>query len=361
MTGDQERVTAYAQGPADLAEVLPYLFDTYPSDSIVLIALTGPRARFGLAITVPIPEGPESWTPTARTAVRHLVANGDADESLVGVLALLCREPDVGESGAMVASRLAPLHEAIEVACGDHELPLGDSLCVSANHWWSYTRPGSAKGEGIPLRERAPGALVATAVYAGLAPAPRPEEITMAFEPFEGERADTQRRALETAQQHLTIRELAHDGAERVREESNQLLECVLEEFQHGADDVDDDTAARLLTGLQDREVRDRGMQHCEPDELAGAQRLWRRLIQRCVPPYTAYAAPALTLLGWVAWCAGDLATARIATREALVMVPDYTLAQLLGEALRCNFPPEPLRDAIRKERAQRLGEAGDF
>ncbi|WP_375537915.1 DUF4192 family protein [Streptomyces sp. Amel2xB2] len=43
------------RGPAELADALPYLLGFYPDDSIVVVALHGPRGRFGGRIRLGIP------------------------------------------------------------------------------------------------------------------------------------------------------------------------------------------------------------------------------------------------------------------------------------------------------------------
>ncbi|AXK35784.1 DUF4192 domain-containing protein [Streptomyces armeniacus] len=354
MTADHERLRAVSEGPADLAALLPYLVETYPSNGIVLIAVTGHSGRLGKVMTAPVPEDPGAWPAVAECGLEDLVRA--AGPELTGVLACLCREPGEGETGATVTCFLAPLHTVIEDACTHHDLPLFESLCLSAGCWWSYTGSYSAAEEGTPLRGEDPPPAVATAVYAGIAPAPRSEDIAATFTPVTGERAAEQRRALDEAQRDLAT-QLAAEGREAVWEEIEHLVENALKDFQRGAEDLDAEVAARLLIGLLNVEVRDRGFEHCEPGELAASQRLWRCLARRCVPSYASCAAPALTLLGWTALCAGDRSTARVALDHALDADAEYTMAQLLSCALRNRLPLEPLREVARTERARRRAE----
>lgn len=353
MTADQEPLTAVAESPADLAALLPYLVEAYPSNRVVLIAVTGHDGLMGQVMTAPIPEDPGAWPGVAQSGVGNLARVTGPE--LTGVLACLCREPGEGEDGVMVTCFLAPLHNAIQDACTHHDLALAESLCLSTGSWWSYTGSYTAADEGTPLRSEDPPPAVATAVYGGLAPAPYPEDIAATFAPVTDERAAEQLRALDDVGQDLLAQLAAPESRETAREQIGGLLETVLADFRHGAEDLDAEVAAQLLTGMQDRVVRDRGFEHCESGELADAGRLWRCLVQRCVPPYTDYAPPALTLLGWTALCAGDRPTARIALDEALATDSDYAMARVLSSALNNRLPAEPMRDAVREERARRL------
>jgi hypothetical protein len=58
------------------------------------------------------------------------------------------------------------------------------------------------------------------------------------------------------------------------------------------------------------------------------------------------WAAPWLTVTGFVAWQAGDGALANIAVEAALRADPGYSLARLLSVALRSALPPSRLRTA---------------
>lgn len=89
-----------------------------------------------------------------------------------------------------------------------------------------------------------------------------------------------------------------------------------------------------------------------EGEEAEPALRLWRALCRRCVGTYAEYGAPALALAGWVAWSGGDEPSARVALEQALRLDPRYTFAHLLHSACNRGLDPEPLRQCLRKQRA---------
>lgn len=357
MTTDPERPSVMADGPGDLAEALPYLFPIYPSNRIALIAMNGPRSVLGVRMAAPIPHIHDGWQSTAsETAahfVRHAETSGQRPDS---VIVFLCREPDTDQTGADVAEDLRSLHETLSGAFAELGVPVWESLCVSEGRWWSYQCSCSrcTTSQGTPVRSPdTPGPVVTAATYAGIAPAPRPETITATFQPLHGEAAEEQLRGLH-AQQQLMTRQLEDGDRAALQEEISDLVDATMATFREGTEDLDSVTAARLVLGLADRAVRDRAMEHCGPDDLLHAMRLWRDLISRCIPPYEAYTVAPLTLLGWAAWCADDLATARVAIQKALELDPTYTMADLLLKSLNRGLSAEPLRQSVRQERQQR-------
>jgi hypothetical protein len=121
---------------------------------------------------------------------------------------------------------------------------------------------------------------------------------------------------------------------------------------------LDHEEAATLILGLQDRTTRDRVAEWMEGDEAGPALRLWRALARRCVGPYGEHAAAPLTLVGWVAWSAGDEIEAREALAMALGADSDYLFARLLHQACNEGLNPESIRGCLRAEREARLARA---
>ncbi|WP_051969914.1 DUF4192 domain-containing protein [Kitasatospora azatica] len=344
------------RGPADMAAMLPYLLGFYPDDSIVAVGLHGPMLQQGGAIRLDIPDDPQHWPLVAAEIAQTLV---ELSEQRVGrpeaVLLYLCRDPE--PDGPPIVSALRPLADRLLQAFREADVPVKESLCVSAGRWWSFlcSDPACCTPEGVPVYTgRDTRAVVAAATFAGLAPRGSRKAIAAALTPVGPPRSDAQRQALERQMTGL-VKELAEpDGPLRVLEATTALIEQAMVDFRSGAPQLDDERAARLIIGLQDRVGRDRGAEYAEADELAGAQRLWRFLIRRCVAPYEEYAKAPLTLLAWTAWLAGDIATSRVALGKALSLDPDYTLAELLYLSLNGGMAPDGLLEIIRTERARR-------
>ncbi|MCX5210509.1 DUF4192 family protein [Kitasatospora sp. NBC_00240] len=339
------------RGPADMAELLPYLLGFFPDDSIVAVGLQGADLQQGGVIRVDIPEAPADWPRAAAETAALLVRLSERrDHRPAQVLLYLCRDPEEGDARPVLGT-LGPLAEALRTAFEARGVSVKESLCVSGGRWWSFLcrRAGCCEPSGNPVhRTRGPGPVVAAATFAGLAPRGSRKAIVAGLAPIGEPGAETQRLAIEQA--------LRQPGADAgaARERSGELLDEVMAEFRAGARELDERRTALLLVGLQDKLLRDRAAEYAEPAELGAAQRLWRFLAKRCVIPFDGYAAAPLTLLAWTSWLADDTATARVVLGLVLRLDPDYLLAQLLHESLNGGLAPEQLLEGVRAERARR-------
>lgn len=350
------------RGPADLAAMLPYLLGFYPDDSIVAVGLHGPAARQGGAIRFDIPEHPTEWPRIAAEAVELLVTLSEQrDQRPDALLLYLVRDPEPGAERVM--PQLRPLADHLLEAAGAFGLQVREALCVSGGRWWSYlcTDPVCCDLSGTAVFSgRDPRAVVAAATYAGLAPRGSRKAIAAALAPIDAALAEAQRHALEREMGRLIESLTEPDGEQREMAAIDRLIAQAMAESRSGPPKLDDDQSARLIVGLQNRNNRDRGAEYAEPDELVAAQRLWRFLIRRCVPPYDEFAKAPLTLLAWTSWLAGDSATSRVTLARALDLDPSYTLADLLYHSLNGGLEPDSLLRVVRAERARRTASCSD-
>ncbi|WP_051966623.1 DUF4192 domain-containing protein [Kitasatospora mediocidica] len=344
------------RSPADMAAMLPYLLGFYPDDSIVAVGLQGPSFRQGGVIRLDIPDAPLSWPFIAEESARLLLElSEERDRRPAAVLLYLCRDSTPG--ALPVASALRPLADLLVGAFRAQDLPVKEALCLSDGRWRSFLclDPACCDPAGTPVHSgQDPGVAVAAATFAGLAPRGSRRAITDALGPVTGPVAERQRTALEHRADALRAAVGERDGRDRLLDSTGRLLDEVMAEFQAGALLLDDERTARLILGLQDKISRDRAAEYAEPEELAHAQRLWRFLARRCVPPFQDCAAAPLTLLAWTAWLAGDSATSRVVLARALDLDQDYTLAQLLYHSLNGGLEPDQLRETVRAERSRR-------
>ncbi|MGW6914524.1 DUF4192 domain-containing protein [Kitasatospora sp. NPDC054939] len=353
------------RGPADMAELLPYLMGFFPDDSIVAVGLQGPDLHQGGVIRLDIPDSTADW-PTVAKETAELLTELSAQRYRrpEQVLLYLCQDPGDGH-GPPTVERLGPLAERLRTSFEQRGVVVKESLCISGGRWWSFLCRGEGCCDpgGNPIRrfDRAPGPVSAAAAFAGLAPRGSRKSIVTGLSPVGPPVAEGQRlaiaRALAGAPGGGAVETLG--GSAELREQSAALLDRAVVEFAAGARELDEERAAVLLVALRDRQLRDRAAEYAESGELAPAQRLWRFLARRCVPPYTELAAPPLTLLAWTSWVAGDTATARVVLAHTLRLDPSYLLAQLLYESLNGGLTPELLLEGVRAERARRAKTAG--
>lgn len=377
-TGDEPRGIAPApkseialRSPAELADALPYLLGFYPDDSIVVVALHGPRGRFGGRIRIGIPAARDEWCAVAEQVAACLqgeVRSGGRRPD--GAIVFLCQDPAAGRQRQEVMGQLRPLAQALRTACGAREIPVYEALCLCDGFYWSYCCPDSAccPHGGRPLGEAGTSEMAAAAAYAGIQVRGSLRELERRLTAPGADAAGPQRRALDSASSALTPRMLAPDGCTVVRAQTLRLARSLMTRFRTAVPDASDsaladaqddklltdEEAAEMILGLQDRQTRDRAAEWMEGPDSGPALRLWRALARRCVVPYSEHAAAPLTLAGWVAWSAGDGSTARVALDRALRSDPDYVFAQLLHRAFNDGMDPEPLRRCMRKERVLR-------
>ncbi|WP_316527303.1 DUF4192 domain-containing protein [Kitasatospora brasiliensis] len=339
------------RGPADMAELLPYFLGFYPDDSIVAVGLHGPGLHQGGVIRADLPQAPEQWPAAAEETAALLVALSERHGARpLQVLLYLCRDSGAARTPPVVDG-LQPLAEALRAAFGRRGVAVKESLCVSDGRWWSFLcrGDGCCDPAGNPVRRSpGPGPAAAAATVAGLVPRGSRKAIIGGLNPVGPPQDTVQREAFARAE---AVDALA-------REQRIGLLDQAVAEFQAGAKELDADRTALLLLALRDRLVRDRGVEYARPSELASAERLWRFLARRAVPPYEGCAVAPLTLLAWTSWVAGDTATARVVLGHVLRLAPGYLLAELLFESLNDGMTPQGLLAAVEAQRRRREGAA---
>ncbi|MGI5194385.1 DUF4192 domain-containing protein [Streptomyces sp. CA-288835] len=360
--------------PAELADALPYLLGYRPEDSIVLVALhdRDGRGRFGGRARLGIPGNEDDWPAVAEQLAQGLITGSERRGAPVeSMVAFLCQDPRVNESGWEVMSRLRPLAQLLRTACGALDVPVVEALCISDNRWWSYVCPSEecCPSGGTPMGLPGTSVLAAAATYAGLQVRGSLKELRARLSPWETAAALEQESALNAVSVALIPRILDDESRADVADQTLELADRLLRRFADvpplsgtlPADLRDDellahDEAATLILGLQDRGTRDRAAEWMEGDEAGPALRLWRALARRCVGAYGEHAAAPLTLAGWVAWSTGDELEAREALAMALGADPGYLFARLLHQACNEGLDPESIRRCLRKERADRGG-----
>ncbi|MEU1943645.1 DUF4192 domain-containing protein [Streptomyces sp. NPDC020125] len=360
----EEQVTL--RSPAELADALPYVLGFQPDDSIVMIALHGSRGRFGGRLRLGIPRIPEEWPEVCDQLAECLISGSERRGGRPdGVVLFLCQEPAEGESGEEAMERLRPLAQRLRTACGGLEVPVFEALCISGGRFWSYVCPDRrcCPPEGVPLALPGTSVMAAAATFAGVQVRGSLREMEARLAPLGAPRADGQERALDAAGADLVPRILDGGESTTVCEQTLGLVGRMLDTFQaapsavdacaadlHDDRLLDDQEAAAVIIGLQDRRTRDRAAGWMEEVDADAALRLWRALARRCVGSYGEHAAAPLTLAGWVAWSAGDELTARVALGRALRVDPDYLFARLLHQACNEGVHPKLLRRCFRRE-----------
>ncbi|WP_329455251.1 DUF4192 domain-containing protein [Streptomyces sp. NBC_01497] len=364
---DEQPITL--RGPAELVDALPYLLGFTPTDSVVLVTLHGERARFGGRLRLGIPPATEEWGPVADLLAEYALEAAERRGTRPdGILVFLWQDPDEkdGESGREVMERLRPFAQLLRTACGAHDLPVLEALCVSGGRFWSYCCPDErccpAQGRETVL----PGTSVmaAAAAYAGLRVRGSLREMESRIQPGDGTGPAGQARAFDAAGGTI-VPEILGGGRAAVAGRTLSLARDLMRRLdaaqgpapmtaatEAAADALDDtllldEEVAALVLGLQDRETRDRAAAWTDERESGAALRLWRALARRCAGIHVEYAAAPLVLAAWFAWAMGDEPGARVAVSRALTVDPHCRLARLLHEAYNRGLDTSAVRSCF--------------
>ncbi|MFJ2032740.1 DUF4192 domain-containing protein [Streptosporangium sp. NPDC087985] len=315
----------------DVLGAVPYLAGFHPAESLVLIGLKGrpPRGRLHLTVRWDLP----------------LTASG------LGQIITLLRKERVGQViviGYGPGPLVTPAVDVAVVLLRQGGVTLVDVLRVENGRYWSYicSRPDCCPADGTPYEQGA-SAIAAEATVHGLVALPDRETLERSLDPFDGAARLAMRQATARVTEELRGRlagcedlggfatEFVADGVARVR--------AAIATYAAG-ERLDDDQAVRLGLDLAVIRIRDEAWALAANAANDVHRRLWQDLTRRLEPRFVP---PAASLLGVVAWCAGDSALAGIALIRACEIDPGYSMAKLLMHALHHLLPPQVLRERM--------------
>ena len=358
--------------PRELLSLVPYQLGFRPTESVVAVGLRPPRGRVGLVVRVDLADlgHPQHGPQLARDVVAHLGGDG-AERALVVVYT---RDDPRSGPDPVVAAAVATFREAAEAALG--EVP---AWAVTATGYLSLDCDGPCcPPGGRPLDDLTSTQVSAQMVLAGAAVADCRDDVGR----IRSAGGDA-RRAVARVRRRWQERGRRAPGegavaVERWRCGSVQAWRRAVDEQL----DRDGGPAAaalgRLEAGLADTRVRDavlvalvpgqgdlpercvRGVRPSREaddglaralalvvDPLSGvpappaATRVHEAVLEAVVAHgERGRQAPALTLLGLLAWWRGDGARAQILLERALRDDGGHRLARLLADALGQGVPP---------------------
>jgi hypothetical protein len=349
-------------GPADFAQLLPFLVGHQPENCIALHGRLNTESGTGPTMTVPLPEDPATWQATANALANkfHHVTYEHGRLDILDVIVFLCRTPRPGRSAEETAEALRPLADYfVDAFNKPRRAPVHSTIALVDNRWWAYEcyLPGCCEGEPLPSPDD-PTSITAQLARHGWTPGRRTSEITQEFQPEEPDDAANLRRALDNEGAAWTQYCANPSDDDTVLQATHTLLETAIRDFRAGATELAHDITARLIHGLNDEYAIDHGLEHIEDDDLTHARRLWAFLARRSIPPYEAAAIPALTLLAAVAWRQNDIPTARYALQHALTLDPNDELADALHEAINRGLDATTLLPIAHNAKTERLARA---
>ena len=322
------------RGPADVLSSVPHLLGFHPSESLVIMCLSGPRRRQRLIMRVDLPEAADEALMAVELAER--VAHGGADSVVI-----ICYTTSPDAVGKLPGARLV---EQLAELLADRDIEVYDAYLARGTRWWSYVCTDSRccpqAGTELPGEmSSAAGALAAEAVWSGSAAMPDRAALVASIEPDPAAVAAASLAMLDEIDGGAEAQwstDASWSPAEVV-----ELAGSLLTRYREGHPGLSGAQAARLRAGLRDVRVRDEiatwGLDPA-PETLLS---LLTDLVRAC-PDQDA--APACTLLAWVAYLGGNGPLANVALDRALDAEADYSMALLLDDALAAQLPPAAIR-----------------
>ncbi len=324
-------------GSADaILAVVPHLLGFHPAESLVVLGVGGPHSRIRLAFRYDLPDPPEEGL--AADIASH-AATVLGRQHLTLAIAI----------GYGSGRQVTPVADVLIPALREAGIGVQDVLRVADGRYWSYLcdDPGCCPPEGVPFDPaRHPAA--ATLAAAGLTVLGNRAELVATLAPAV-ESAKQMSEAVERAQDRAT-RMLTDafadprygDVYQPVADAGRRSVRLAVTRYRRGGRLTSHhDELAWLGVALTDMRVRDDAWARMDPEYNADHQRLWVDLVRHLPPEYVP--APA-ALLAFTAWQAGDGALASVAIERALDADPDYSMAQLIADALHAGLPPSAAR-----------------
>ena len=325
---------------ADVLAIVPYLIGFHPTDSIVVVALSGRRVVFAARGDLP----PARSTAAQRRELAACFAGVVDRQDAAGIVLV----------GYGEADRVVPSVRAVGDALAATGLAILDEVRVAGDRYWCLLcdDPECCPPEGIGF-DPVTSEVAAAATYAGQVALPDRAALARQVAPLEGPATESMRRATLLADGRLERLLAAADesdllGAKALRIAGADAVHDAMESSRHGGR-LNDDEIAWLGLLLGHLSVRDHAWRNLTTDDWQLS--LWIDVVRRVQPDRVA---PCASLLAFAAWRAGRGALAAVALDRALRAEPTYSMALLLDQAVRAGIPPSALDDRSRPGRAGR-------
>ncbi len=304
LAADSRPVTKLS-GPGDAIAIIPYLLGFTPTESLVVIALQGPRRRFGPCFRMDLEIGAEAVSAQA-DYVLALVRHHRFDPVMVFAFSARAEPADAALT-------------AVEAQLTGAGVGVLDVIRADGSRWWSAScrDPLCCDPAGTPY-DIETSRVAAEAVLAGMQRAPDRESLRAQFAPLAGERIAAVARAaskVPRGNDPVLLVEAALKAPHTLTVEEVAELAVAVQRV------VDRDAAWSMMT-------RSNAGRHLE---------LWRAVMQS-VPD--ALLPPVGGLTAFAAWLSGNGVLASHAAERVLEVDKNYSMATRVIDALRASLNP---------------------
>lgn len=302
--------------PADVIAVVPYLLGFDPKESLVVVALEGPRQRFGpcarldLLVDDALPDAVASQVDY----VGELVAHHGFDPVLLIAYSTRAVVADAVMGGIIERLRLDGVHVV-------------EAVRADGARWWSYTctDPGCCPPNGTPY-DAGSSRVAAEAVVAGLSRAPNRDALREQFDP----------QPLRLAAFEESLHALVAGPADFIPLTTDAFRSAVLRAVSSGEPPAMDDLVRFVLT-VQIIALRDEAWLLMRREDAADHFAFWCDVL-RATPDDLL--APVGSLAAFAAWLSGRGVLASHAAERVLSVDPDYSMARLVLTACESSMNP---------------------
>jgi hypothetical protein len=328
------RAPITARTPEAMLALVPHLLGFYPSESLVVVGLSGKRHRVRVTFRYDLPDPAD---PVLCADIADHAASVLRRER-IGLAALVGYGP-----AAMVLPALGTAADWLATA----GIRLAEVLRADGGRFWSLLceDPACCGEDGRPFD---PGShpVAAEMSAAGQTALPDRAALARTLQPPSGTAAlirratrDAERRLCELGSAHFERR--GQDPYQVTAQVGGKAVRSAIRRYRDGGAISSPDETAWLAVLLADLRVRDDAWARMTPAHKAAHMRLWTDVVRGAATEYVP--APA-ALLAFTAWQSGNGALACVALDRALAARPGYSMALLLEEALQAGLPPSAAR-----------------
>jgi hypothetical protein len=307
------------RNPADLVDATPYVIGFHPTESLVVLGLSGNRVFFGARYDLPPPDGDDIVQLGAVIAAQR-----------PRCVALLAYGPPSAVD-AVITRALSVLHA--------FRVRVLEALRVHDGRWWSYfcSDPGCCPAEGTPF-DSATSLIAAEATFRGQVVLPSRQALVAQVAAVDGEARQSMRAATGRARSALDTLLAAEEHSTRATRRAGRLAIREAEKRYRSGRALTDDEVAWLGVLLLEPDVHEYALGRLGDEEWRLA--LWTDVLRRVEPLYVPAAG---CVLSYLAWRAGQGALARVAVDRALQAQPQHQMAGLLDEVLGMGIGPHAM------------------
>jgi len=327
---------------AGILTAVPYLIGFEPHDSLVVLALHGPRRRVGLTLRVDLDGGPPS--ALAAEVARHVATDLSGSAVRAAIAVIYEGRGSDDQADAAAGSSRSQLVTGLRSRLSAEGVRVLNVLHVQGGRWWS----------DAPCQDPACCRPTAGCCPRQVGPARRPPPVSRQrrWWPTAVRCCLTARpsSSCSTPTLPLTTRRSGRRcSSARGSTAPARFVACAGQRAPQppGAACL----TSRWLGSAPGCAVpmRDEVLSLVIEPGAADLRELFIQLVQRLPPPDDAQVA---AMLAWIAHAEGSGALANVAVERALAALPEHSLARLVDSALRQGLPPERLHEVARALRA---------